>query len=88
MSIDNAVIGKASELMEFIFAARECLEGLDYKPDVRLENAVNALNNCPNERLEIYGTILQQLFEKRSDSTMMRIYGLYRQTFQERITPF
>jgi hypothetical protein len=84
----NEMIGGTSELTEFIFAARDCLEGLDYKPDMRLEKAVKALDRCPDETLITYGTILQLLFERRSDSAMMRIYGLYRQKFQERITSF
>lgn len=87
MSIDNAVIGGAPELTEFIFAARNCLDGLDYKPDVRLGEAIKALNNCSGPTLVKYGTILRQMYEKRSDSTMMRIYSLYSKTFQERITP-
>ena len=88
MSIDDTVICETSELLEFIFAARNCLDDLDYKPDVRLEKAIKVLDSCPDDTLAMYGTILQQLLEKRSDSTMMRIYGLYRQKFQERIIPF
>lgn len=87
MSIDNTVIGKTSELAEFIFAARNCLEDLDYKPDMRLEKAIKALNSCPDKTLIAYNTILQQLYERRSDSMMIRIYGLYRRMVQEPITP-
>jgi hypothetical protein len=84
----NEILDRTSKLTEFIFAARECLDGLDYKPDVRLEKAVKALDRCPDETLITYGTILRQMHEKRPDSTMMRIYGLYSQTFQERLIPF
>jgi len=88
MRIDNTVIDEASELLEFIFAARDCLDNLDYKPDERLEKAVQVLDRCRDEKLATYSTILQQMTERRTDSLMMRIYGLYRQKFQERIMPF
>ncbi len=84
----NEILDRTSELTEFIFAARDCLDDLDYKPDVRLGEAIKVLNNCSGPTLVKYGAILRQMHEIRADSTMMRIYGLYSQTFQERITSF
>jgi hypothetical protein len=84
----NEAIGEAPELKEFIFAARDCLDDLEYKPDVRLKKSVDALNNCPGPMLLRYDSILRHMAEKRPDSLMMRIYSLYNQTFKERIIPF
>jgi len=84
----NELVGEAAELKEFIFAARDCLDGTDFQPDARLKYALNQLSNCSGPTLVLYGHILRQLAEKRPDSAMSRICALYMNTLKDRLIPF
>jgi hypothetical protein len=81
-------IGEAKELKEFIYAARDCLEGTDFQPDVRLQYAFKQLDNCSGPTLAWYGHLLRQMAEKRPDSAITRICALYMNTLQKRLIPF
>jgi hypothetical protein len=81
-------IGEARELKEFIYAARDCLDGTDFQPDERLKCAFKQLENCGGPTLMFYGHILRQMAEQRPYSAMNRICALYMNTLKDRLIPF